>query len=83
MPGVQSAPLPNPSWLLRRTSTIARSVITENPFECVAYMTAGESHPAVENTMEAYTAKMVYQDAPAKTVWDRSVMTAISAGKSG
>jgi hypothetical protein len=31
-------------------------------------MTAGESHPAVEKTKEAYTAKMVYQDALAKTV---------------
>ena len=49
-------------------NTIVQSVITDNPFECVAYMTAGESHPAVEMTREAYTAKMVYQDALAKTV---------------
>ena len=43
-------------------NTIVQSVITDNPFECVAYMTAGESHPAVEKTKEAYTAKLVYQD---------------------
>jgi hypothetical protein len=49
-------------------NTIVQSVITDNPFECVAYMTAGESHPPVEMTKEAYTAKMVYQDALAKTV---------------
>ena len=44
-------------------NTIVQSVITDNPFECVAYMTAGESHPPVEKTKEAYTAKIVYQDA--------------------
>ncbi len=37
-------------------NTIVQSVITDNPFECVAYMTAGESHPPVEKTKEAYTA---------------------------
>jgi hypothetical protein len=49
-------------------NTIVQSVITSNPFACVAYMTAGESHPPVEKTKEAYTAKMVYQDTDAKTV---------------
>jgi 23S rRNA U2552 (ribose-2'-O)-methylase RlmE/FtsJ len=49
-------------------NTIVQSVITTNPFECVAYMTAGESHPPVEMTKEAYTAKLVYQDTNAKTV---------------
>ncbi|MDD1695380.1 MAG: hypothetical protein LUQ54_00640 [Methanoregula sp.] len=29
---------------------IVQSVITDNPFGCVAYMTAGESHDPVENT---------------------------------
>ena len=45
-----------------------QSVITDNPFECVAYKTAGESHPPVEKTKEAYTAKFVYQDTDAKSV---------------
>ena len=49
-------------------NTIVQSVITDNPFECVAYMTAGESHPPVEKTKEAYTAKFVYQDTDAKSV---------------
>lgn len=31
-------------------------------------MTAGESHPAVEQTREAYITKMVYQDTDARTV---------------
>src|SRR5512136_520019 len=49
-------------------NTIVQSVITSNPFACVSYMTAGESHPAVEKTKEAYTAKMVYQDTLAKNI---------------
>jgi hypothetical protein len=49
-------------------NTIVQSVITTNPFACVEYMTAGESHPPVEKTKEAYTAKFVYQDTDAKIV---------------
>ncbi|WP_321506355.1 hypothetical protein [uncultured Methanoregula sp.] len=49
-------------------NTIVQSVITTNPFACVAYMTAGESHPAVEKTRESYTARFIYQDAKARTV---------------
>ncbi len=49
-------------------NTIVQGVITSNPFACVAYMTAGESHPPVEKSKEAYTAKLVYQDTDAKTV---------------
>ena len=35
-------------------------------------MTAGENHPAVEKTKEAYTVKVVYQDTNAKTVGNLS-----------
>ena len=49
-------------------NTIVQSVITANPFGCVAYMTAGENHPAVEKTKEAYTARIVYQDDDANIV---------------
>jgi hypothetical protein len=49
-------------------NTLVESVITSNPFACVAYMTAGESHEPVEKTKEAYTARVVYQDSDAKTV---------------
>ncbi len=47
---------------------IVQSVIADNPFACVAYMTAGVSHPPVEKTRESYVAKIVYQDAGAKSV---------------
>jgi 23S rRNA U2552 (ribose-2'-O)-methylase RlmE/FtsJ len=49
-------------------NSIVESVITSNPFSCVSYMIGGETHPAVEKTKETYTAKVVYQDAMAKTV---------------
>jgi hypothetical protein len=49
-------------------NTIVQSVVTSNPFECIAHMTAGESHPADEKTKEAYTAKLVYQDTDAKSI---------------
>jgi hypothetical protein len=47
---------------------IVQSVITDNPFACVSYMTAGETHDPVEKTRENYTAKMVYEDGEAVTV---------------
>jgi len=47
---------------------IVQSVIADNPFGCVSYMTAGETYDPVEKTREGYTAKMVYEDVDAKTV---------------
>jgi hypothetical protein len=52
--------------------TIVQSVITGNPFGCVAYETAGVTHQPVEKSKEAYVAKVVYQDADAKTVGSES-----------
>jgi hypothetical protein len=49
-------------------NTIVQSVITDNPFGCVAYATAGVTHAPVEKSKESYVAKVVYQDANAKTV---------------
>ena len=66
MSRVQSALLPNPIADVATFNTIVQSVITDNPFGCVAYMTAGQDHPAVEKTKESYTAKIVYQDNDAK-----------------
>ena len=47
---------------------IVQSVITDNPFACVSYMTAGETHDPVEKTRESYTAKLVYEDVDAKSI---------------
>ena len=47
---------------------IVQSVIAQNPFGCVAYITTGENHPAVEKTKEAYLVRLLYQDTDANTV---------------
>ena len=49
-------------------NSIVQSVITDNPFACVAYMTAGINHDPVEKTKEAYTARINYEDGNAKNV---------------
>ena len=43
-------------------NTIVQSVITDNPFACVSYMTAGVTHDPVEKTKEGYAVKIIYQD---------------------
>jgi hypothetical protein len=53
-------------------STIVESVITGNPFGCVAYTTAGASHPPVEKSKENYVVKVVYQDTDAKATGNES-----------
>ncbi len=47
---------------------IVQSVITTNPFGCVAYTEAGVTHDPVEKTKEAYGMKTVYQDALAQKI---------------
>jgi hypothetical protein len=49
-------------------NSIVQSVISDNPFACVSYMTAGLTHDPVEKTKEGYTVKIFYQDTDAKTV---------------
>ncbi|MDD5186898.1 MAG: hypothetical protein PHF57_01670 [Methanoregula sp.] len=53
-------------------NSIVQSVITDNPFVCVSYMTAGVTHDPVEKTKEGYTTKIVYQDTDANTVGNLS-----------
>jgi len=53
-------------------NTIVQSVITENPFGCVAYMTAGVNHDPVEKTREGYTARFVYEDGNAEIIGNGS-----------
>jgi len=47
---------------------IVQSVITDNPFACVSYMTAGTNHAPVEKTRESYTARITYEDGNANNV---------------
>jgi len=60
--------LANPIADVNAFNTIVQSVILNNPFGCVSYMSSGVNHPPVEKTRETYTAKFVYQDADAKKV---------------
>jgi len=53
-------------------NTIVASVVSDNPFECVAYMTAGVNHDPVEKTKESYTARLVYEDTNAINVGSTS-----------
>jgi len=41
--------------------------VTDNPFRCQVYMTAGENHSLVEKTREVYTAQIVYEGGYART----------------
>jgi len=43
-------------------NAVVQSMIATNPLGCVPYMTAGENHPGVEKTKEAYTVRILYQD---------------------
>ncbi len=52
--------------------TIVQSVITGNPFGCVAWTEGGVAHQPVEKSKESYVAKVVYQDTLAKTVGNES-----------
>ncbi|MFA6226043.1 MAG: hypothetical protein WC620_07695 [Methanoregula sp.] len=76
--------LANPVADVAAFNTIVQSVLTGNPFACVAYITAGASHPAVEKTKESYVAKILYQDSDAKIVGNDSTrfstITGFNAG---
>jgi len=64
--------LANPIADVAAFNTIVQSVITDNPFGCTAYQTAGVSHLPVVKARENYVAKIVYQDTNAKTVGNES-----------
>lgn len=64
--------LANPIADVASFNAIVQSVITGNPFACVAYMSAGQNHPPVEKTREAYTARILYGDEIAGTVGNGS-----------
>ena len=64
--------LANPIADVSAFDTIVQSVITGNPFGCVAYTVSGVTHQPVEKSKENYVAKVVYQDALAKSVGKES-----------
>ncbi|MFA5414564.1 MAG: hypothetical protein WC295_03645 [Methanoregula sp.] len=60
--------LANPIADVATFNTIVQSVVTDNPFACVAYMNAGVNHNSVEKTKETYTARFVNEDTNAMNV---------------
>jgi hypothetical protein len=47
---------------------IVQGVVTNNPFQCTTYNAGGADHPPVERSRQGYTARIIYQDANAKTI---------------
>lgn len=60
--------LANPIADVATFESIVQAVITDNPFGCVSYTEGGVTHQPVEKSKEAYVAKVVYQNADAKTI---------------
>lgn len=58
--------LANPIADVTAFNALVQSVITGNPFACVAYTSGSVDHEPVEKSREAYVARIVYSDADAK-----------------
>jgi len=52
--------------------SIVNAVVTNNPFGCVEYLTAGVTHAPVEKTKETYVVKINFQNNDAKVVGTNS-----------
>ena len=72
--------LANPLADVTAFDIIVQGVVTTNPFQCVGYNSGGIDHPPVERTKAGYTARIVYQDALAKTVALITVRSPTTAG---
>ncbi len=74
-----TAPIPTPAAF----SEVVDDILTNNPFGCTAYESAGQSMPAVEKTREAYTARFVYEDSEAVTIATTAVGYPTAAAYTG
>ncbi len=59
-----AAPIPD----VASFETIVQGVLTDNPWLCTPYESAGATIPGVVKSREAYTARVIYQDVEARTV---------------
>jgi hypothetical protein len=64
-------------------NTLVSGVVSGNPWSCTAYEVAGVAQDPVAKTREGYTARIVYEDAEAKTVGTLSTRAATVAGFNG
>ena len=60
--------LANPIADVSTFNLIVQSVITDNPFSCVGYISDGNNHAPVEKIKEVYTARILYKDNNANIV---------------
>ncbi len=58
----------NPITDVAAFDAIIQSVILNNPFGCVSYMSSGVNHPPVEKSKETYSARFDYVDTNAKRI---------------
>jgi len=73
-------PLAAPIADVATFNTLVQSIITDNPFGCTAYESAGVNHQPVEKSKENYVVKIVYQDNDAKVVGNDSAKFNTVAG---
>ncbi|MDD4300514.1 MAG: hypothetical protein PHO78_07675 [Methanomicrobium sp.] len=59
-----AAPIENVSVF----ESVINGILTNNPFECVDYVSGGQSLPGVSKSKESYTAKFLFEDDDAKSV---------------
>lgn len=60
--------------------TVVNTVISDNPWGCTPYTSAGETLPAVSKSTEYYSGKVVYEDAQLKNVGNVSIKAPSSTG---
>ena len=54
-------------------TSLVDGIITNNPWGCTSYESAGETLPAITKTREYYSGRIVYENAEAKTIGQISV----------
>jgi len=59
--------------------TLVQNILTNNPWGCTSYQSAGQTLPALVQTREYYSGRIVYEDAEAKTVGQISVKAPTAA----
>ena len=76
---VLATPMPDVATL----NALVQSVIDTNPFQCVDFARSGVNVPGVSRGTESYTARVVYEDANAKSAGSVSAKAKTVAGLNG
>jgi hypothetical protein len=60
--------LASPIESISAFTTLVQDILTDNPWGCTSYVSAGATIAPVVKGAESYTGNVIYEDAPAKTV---------------